>query len=341
MAVPPSTPRKRARSVSSEISRRRNIEAGNTTPTPSPKKRKGAHRRLDDDQDLVEYLAQATAAAAPTTPPVKTVRTADENGDTIIVGKRKHQQFSEDLMDSSPSEAESEFAYPKISTPSSVKGFKVYTDARSPEVRQPASSTPAATSVVPPSSPASSDSIDEPQAQSFGTPAITTADDLEDPFLDEYVSDENADDEFSDDGHEFSDDGDEFSDDGDDYEDVAVTSDAGSEPEDTSVWIRKKTPYGIILAPKMYSDEEPYETPSEGRERLIGDDPSSSSDADSNATVVRHDVYESTHEWNEREEVVFRALVWDYGRNWVRFLPSLPHLTIAEVGVLALYEMPY
>jgi hypothetical protein len=321
----PSTPQKRARSIDIVIPEMNDVVVDSTNPDafplfPSTKKHKITHRWLHDDPGLVEYLNNASLDT-PKTPSARIVRTAGENGATIIAGKRTYYHYDADVMDEDSTEASLEFEFPKISTPESVKGFTVLRDNQSTEGTPTRFRNISATRVafddnaaqIAEAGPRRHLRLNSPPSRPFRVRDGIINFDPEPDMLAEDADDERSelDDSFQD--------------------DARLSDDDDSDKQNSSIWIRRRTNYGIVLAPQTEPGEKAYETSDDERERFVGDVTTASSDHESTDTVMHYTIGES-RDWTEAEEKVFRALVWDYGRKWVRFLPFFPDLTMRDVS---------
>lgn len=313
--------RKRARSSRSFESNPQDVTVDETNPeawsiAPDPKRLKRTHRWVQENNRLIDRLDEAASQFHLPLPIKASDTTADDTAATPT-NKRKYDQYQEDLMEGIQSDTESDFPFPRVSTPDSVKGFTVYRDPpTTPENRQvPMSISPLATWVY---DPAMSDIIYTDQVDHY---AISNGSDVQD-----FDKDDSLPDGYESSAYER----DSFIDDSETAEDDAESA---SEEADTTKWIRKKKPYGIILAPQLDSDEEEYVvTTDDDADGYSADDEDNENIGHRHSSTPEDQRTDGAPMLNEREQKVFLALVCDYGRNWARFLPLFPRLSTTDVS---------
>lgn len=85
--------------------------------------------------------------------------------------------------------------------------------------------------------------------------------------------------------------------------------------------IRRRTTYGVVSVPVTSDNEE--------EEYITTDEEGSEAD----------DEDDTKEPWNEREQQIFLVLVCDYGRNWRRFQPFFPRMSVDDVCSLPPYPI--
>lgn len=234
-------------------------------------------RSLDEYEGDDEFVAIEGATSTPdvptnSAPEMKRLKTHHDSSEQDTTRKRKYDLYKLDEMEQDMSSADSddsEFQYPRVSTPMSVKYPRFDLSYDSDEEVE--------------SSPPSSSSL-----TTLVDPSPVNTYDLIDVADDYFLSEE--DDEF-------------------------LQQDEDETPPPRM--IRRRTAYGVVSVPVTSgNDEEEY---------ITTDDEGSEAD----------DEEDTTEPWNEREQQIFLVLVCDFGRNWRRFQPFFPHMSVDDVCCLA------